>query len=236
MVYQSVITGYLPGVNSSEGFRKTPEKIIAVALNHSPLALYQQAFVRKDPLFDLANRCSVELPDSLKRITDQGGGPGFHDWIKQYGYSYQLTLPPDFTGDISEVMVTDLNRFFNARYHIQAVLEKREQDCLVLSRLSGAPSIESTGGAPLFSETDKLFAIHNLGIGSLDMEIAQRFRKLPTPYLNETGYDRPIDLQVKCDLSDLAALQKELRKAGLDLSVKKRPVGILVIRPTSNLN
>ncbi|MDO3641257.1 TlpA disulfide reductase family protein [Mucilaginibacter sp. L3T2-6] len=235
VVFQSVITPYLPGVSSPEGFQRTPEKIIAVALNHSPLALYQQAFIRKDPMFDLANRCSVELPDSLKRIIDQGGGPGFHEWIKQYGYSYQLTLPPGFTGDISEVMATDLNRYFGARYHIRAALEKREQDCLVLSRIPGTAAIESKGGEPLFSETAKGLTLRNLGISSLDMDIAQRFRKLLTPYINETGYEKPIDLQLRCDLSDLAALQKELRRSGLDLNVKKRPVDILVIRPAQTI-
>lgn len=232
VVFQSIITPYLPGVNSTAGFRKTPEKIIAVALNHSPLALYQQAYIRTDPMYDLANRCAVELPDSLKAVIDQGGGPDFHAWVKKYGFSYQLTLPPDYSGDITGIMVTDLNRFFGTRYHIKAALERRETDCLVLSRIPGTASIESKGGEAVFSESAELFILHKLPVQSLDMELAQRYRKRSTPFLDETGYRNPIDIRIKGDLSNLSALQPELLKSGLEFKVSKRPVDILVIRKT----
>jgi len=232
VLYQSIITPYNPALNSVEGFRKTPQKTSSVALNHSALALYRQAFAHTDPLLDLDNRTVLELPDSLQNKVAEANGTVYRAWIKKYGFCYGLVLPPDFKGDIATVMATDLNRFFGARFGITARLEQRELDCLVLARIPGAPSIESKGGNPVFSVPRQGMELKNLPMSSLDIELARLYRKLPAPFLDETGYG-PIDIKLNCDLSNLEALKAELLKSGLSLTIKKRAISMLVIRQLS---
>ena len=232
VLYQSIITPYNPALNSAEGFRKTPQKITSVALNHSAIALYRQAFAHTDPLLDLDNRTLLELPDSLKNKIAEANGTGYHAWIKKFGFCYSLVLPPDFKGDITTVMSADLNRFFGARFGITARLEQRASDCLVLARIPGTPSIESKGGTPVFSVPQQGMELKNLPVSSLDIELARLYRKLPSPFVDETGYG-PIDIKLSCDLNNLEALKADLLKSGLSLTVKKRAINMLMIRQLS---
>jgi len=232
VLYQSIITPYNPALNSAEGYRKTPQKISSVALNHSALALYRQAFAHTDPLLDLDNRTVIELPDTLQNKIAEAVGTAYHNWIKKYGFCYSLVLPPDFKGDITNVMAADLNRFFGARLGITASLEIQERDCLVLTRIPGTASIESKGGSPVFSVPPKGMELKNLPVSSLGQQLARLYRKQPTPFVDETGYGN-IDIKLTCDLSDIDALKAELLKSGLSLTIKKRPINMLVIRQLS---
>lgn len=231
--YQSIITPYIAGLNSLTGFQKTEERIISVALNSSVLALYQQAFSHVDPLLELNNRYILDLPDPVKDKIDRGKQLTFHTWITKYGFCYSLVLPPEYKGDISKTMETDLNRFFGTKYHISAGIEKLEVDCLVLSRIPGSPSLESSGGNPIFSVTDTSFVQKNLPVQSLVMELARRYRKLSTPFIDETGYRVPVDLAVKGNMSELETLKKELLRSGLQIREMKRTIDMVVIKPVT---
>ena len=154
-----------------------------------------------------------------------------HEWTKRYGYCYDLVLPPDFRDDISATMAADLNRFFGSVYGIKGDLENREVDCLVLSRIPGTKPLKSMGGEPLYTSSDTAFVLRNLPLDNLVMELAQRYHQLATPIVDDTGYRGALDLIIHAPMDNPKAVKQELLKCGLDLSIHKKSISMLVIRP-----
>jgi thiol-disulfide isomerase/thioredoxin len=230
--YQSLITPYIAGLNTATGYQRTDSGTIAFALNSTAISLYQQAYSHKDPLLLMNNRMVIEVPDSLKQKLALPSGTPFHSWVKKYGFCYDLTLPPNFAGDLSRLMVSDLNRFFAGYYKLSATLEKRKTTCLVLSRISNAKSVESTGGTPIFITDSQHFVLHNLPIGNFTWLLANQHRKLSTPIIDETGYTQPVDITIDADTGDLGTLKKALTKSGLRLEQTKRSIEMVVLHST----
>jgi thiol-disulfide isomerase/thioredoxin len=228
--YQSLITPYIDGLRTVAGYDKNTERVISVAVNVSVISLYHQAFNHLDPLLSFDNRTVIDVPDSLKAKLVRPVNSGFHQWIKQYGFCYDLVLPSNYNGKIYSVMLNDLNRFFELHYGITGHIEKREVTCLVLSRVNNSYSLESKGGEPVFKSDDAHLILKNLPISSFVLLLANQHRKLQTPILDETGYQTPIDLTLNADTGNLEALRKELLKSGLDIAPEKRTIDMLVIR------
>jgi thiol-disulfide isomerase/thioredoxin len=228
--YQSIITPYIAGLNSVLGFRKDSSRIISFGLNLSVLRLYEQAFSHYDPLLEQENRFVLLLPDSMLNVISRYSPSAYHEWIKANGFCYDLVLPAGFKGDITTQMVDDLNRFFVTRFGICAYLEKREEDCLVLSRVPGS-TLANTPGEPKLNISSGLYSQQNLPVSNLVMQLAEQFRRLNTPVIDDTGYKHPVNITLSADLSKLADVQQALRICGLNLRIEKRSIPMVVIRP-----
>ncbi|RKR83334.1 thiol-disulfide isomerase/thioredoxin [Mucilaginibacter gracilis] len=230
--YHSLITPYIEGLRSLETYYKNVEMVHSSSINANVISLYHQAFKHLDPLLAFDNRTVIDLPDSLKIQLVRPANSNFHQWMKQYGFCYDLVLPPNYSGDLTSIMQTDLNRFFESKYDINAKIEKRTLGCLVISKVPGYQSLKSKGGDSVFQSDKNHFILKNLPINSLIMLLANQYRKLPTPIIDDTGYEEPIDLVVNANTEDLVALQNELLKSGLSITLKQREVDVIVIKKT----
>jgi thiol-disulfide isomerase/thioredoxin len=230
IIYQSMLTRYNPGLNMVAGIERGPRYINVFALNGSPLSMYHLAFRELDPLLDLSNRFLLEVPDSLREAL--GDRPLVSlAWEQRYGLCYNLALPLGFKGDVGQAMVNDLNRFFSAYYGVEARLEDRPLDCLVLRVRPGRQlPVGSSKLPPLFHSDTSATELSGLPVSQLVVRLAYLYRKLATPLVDATGYDGPVAIYLAGNMADRAQLDRALVLNGLQLLLERRVIPMVVLR------
>ncbi len=176
--------------------------------------------LNKDSLFDtISNALELDIKDSSL----------FDDVVSlKNRFNYSLYLPPGKKD--AHMIMQALQRELKNCFGFDAALETREVPCWTLvCRKDTTVSLRSSG-----SVTEKTYTpleIH-LKNGSIKQALGfiANYYQDETPFIDETGIDYPIDLQVDAFISDLPEVQQALRRSGLDLIKKSRPMKVIVIR------
>jgi len=123
-----------------------------------------------------------------------------------------------------------LQRELKNCFGFDASLEMRDFPCWTLTvRKDTAVSLKSKGQQIEMDDSPKQIRLKNGSIEQLLLGIGA-YHQDQTPFIDETGIDYPIDIQVDALLDNLPEVQQALRKNGLELSKKKRPMKVIVIR------
>jgi hypothetical protein len=154
-------------------------------------------------------------------------------WKREFGYSYELRVPPMLAGQKQNIMLNELNRYFGLLYGIEGVIEKRKRDYLALVRINTEEVFASKGGSPEVQKDKYSLKIRNQPMRVFAAELALPLQRYPI-VINETGYAGNIDLELNGQLSDLETLNKELIKYGLELRKKEKVQEVGVIRLKAN--
>lgn len=149
--------------------------------------------------------------------------------IKDSLYCYELSLDSPVTADsIRSIVRKDiemLSGYIASRTEIVA-------DTYVLLLNDSANVRKSEGG---IADNNILDAgsgekyISNQTVAALVVSLNQSW---PTPVLNETEYDEPVDLLLPSDLTDIQALNQALLQQGFELRKERREWDILEINKT----
>jgi thiol-disulfide isomerase/thioredoxin len=229
---QSLLTRYNPGLNTVAGIDRSGPYLNVFALNASVISLYHLAFREEDPLLDLPNRFLLEVPDSLREAL--GDRPLVdRAWEQRYGLCYNLALPAGFKGELGPFLVNDLNRLLGAHLGVQAVLDRRLTDCLVLSRLPGRvlPVVGRDTVVPVFRSDTALTELRGLPLSQLLLRLAYLYRKSALPLVDGTGFGGAVAVRLVGNIADRAVLDKGLAQNGLQLVRERRWLPMVVIRP-----
>lgn len=225
--YHSLLASYTAGLPLQSSVKTEAlmgRKI--TGLNQPLLNLYRLAY--RDHGYITVNRTILEVDHPEKFNTHQTGS-NYLKWLEAgNGYCYELLVPPSLIEQSWSFMQQDLGRYFPA---YDASIEMRSTDCLVLKRTTATDLIKSKGG-PAVMEMTRLGAhIRNEPLsGWLFKMVALYFQNLSTPVLDESGYKGNIDLDINAEMTDVAAVNKQLEKYGLQFVEATRPAEYLVIK------
>lgn len=223
--FQSLITGYLPGLAGRMDVIRNGGGIRRITLTNYPIQSLLALAWSSDERQITVNRIVVKAKDP-SRLSSNESGARYERWLRENGYCYELILPPNLSTNAFEIMRTEMARLF-PQYH--ATMEVRNVNSLVLMRTSGADKIRSKGGTPAITNDQYGITLTNTSLRTLHAQLNFYLQHLSTPVIDHTGYTHPVDLRLQAEITDLAQLRTALRQYDLDLIEKVVPVEMLVI-------
>jgi hypothetical protein len=168
------------------------------------------------------NQIILEVNDPSKYRYDPKYGSE-QAWLRKNGYCFEMLLP---LGALKGVRTIDneLQRIFslNTRW------EEREVKTWVLVRTSAAEKFKSSGGEPVKDPGHGVY--RNVNVGWIGAPLNESG---PVPFLDETGYKEPVDLDLGISIdanTNISELRKVLRTYDLDLKEEMRKKQMFVIR------
>ncbi|WP_164111697.1 MULTISPECIES: TlpA family protein disulfide reductase [Sphingobacterium] len=223
--YFSIITkGDIPGVIGSLVRDSTRVSYINTTVKN----LYKLAFSNFDRAFLYNAKVDLLLRDSTFVNTDKVGAEVM-DWIKKYGFSYELRLPKHMAHNMSNFMQEDLNRYFGSMYGIEGRLEERVLPALVLTSIGDTSFPKSESDTSMFNADLAGLKIVNRKLSWLTHHLTFTLQHLKLPILDETGIDFAIDIELDGSLSSVESVNKALLPYKLKLSKSVRKTKVLVI-------
>ncbi|MDR2285580.1 MAG: TlpA family protein disulfide reductase [Sphingobacterium sp.] len=223
--YLSIITkGDIPGIIGSLVRDSTRVSYINTTIKN----LYKLAFSNFDRAFLYNAKVDLQLRDSTFVNTDKIGAEVM-DWVKKYGFSYELRLPKHMAHNMSNFMQKDLNRYFGAMYGIEGRLEERDLPTLVLISIGNTSLTKSASDTSVYNADLAGLKIMNRKLSWLTHHLTFTLQHLKLPILDETGIDFPIDIELNGSLSSIESVNKALRPYNLKLHNAVRKIKVLVI-------
>jgi len=199
----------------------------------SVLQLYLHAF-RAGGKFNFPSRYAIRLQvkDSFPYIIP--GNDNLVDaWFREHAYNYELIIPIDKAGERFSIMQADLNRYFNVQGAV--VMESLPSYVLVKrkgARLQTRKEPPKNDLAGMHDETDpkEHYAFTNQPVDLLLRHL--RLLLGDKPFYSDLAYKGHVDIvfdRAALRPVSLEALRKNLKAAGLDIIIVKRPTPVLTI-------
>jgi thiol-disulfide isomerase/thioredoxin len=148
------------------------------------------------------------------------------EWKSKNLFSYESVMPLARIKELRCLMRADLKRYFP----FEAEIVKRKVKCIVLKRTSDLDKIQTHAGKSEFMSDKNGISLKNVAISCLVQTLANVYQELRTPVIDGSHYYKNIDLVLKANLKDLAAVKKELRRFDLDLIEEVIEIDMLTIR------
>lgn len=144
-------------------------------------------------------------------------------------FAYSLIMPPAKSSreKLMSVMQKDLENYFD----FEAKVETRDLPYWALITISpDAKEKLKPKGTHTYWEgsTYDKFTLHSIAIENFMANFPSNWGS--RVFLNETGVTGKIDISMDCLMSDFDDVKRELRKHGLDLVPKTKPMKVVVIR------
>ena len=204
-------------------------QVLGCSLN----ALYHYAYIGKDTwglygdsLFGkVSQNLELDIKDSSLFQPDAITGKNY--------FNYSLFVPPGKANPayLMQVMQRELKNCFG----YEVTIEDRDVPywSLVL-RKDTLVSLRSIGSIKKDSSSAVEIQIKNGSLDEVLLMIAS-YQNGETAFINDTGIDYPVDIQLNALLKDLSDVKLALRKNGLDLIKAKKRMKVIVIRdPVQN--
>jgi hypothetical protein len=230
LLYHSVITGYLDGIGGGGVYTDSLDRFKIRALNGTVLQLYLGAMRYTDNR-ELAqtNRCIQEF--DIEEILPPPKVPAYSPDARGKYYCYELIVPIALKDQSGELMFEDLNRFFGARYHLRAVIEKRTVKCWALRKTETYTILDSQSViTEIISADPNLMVYCKQPFSKFYQAIVGLFRHDPLPVIDQTGITSEIDISFPSGEKDIRQFSAWLEKYGLRLEQDSCEIDMLVIK------
>lgn len=195
--------------------------------NMSMIRMYQIAYGG----FNLIgwNRTVINVADTAA-IWSSARGQAYMQWLREgHGFCFEMTLPAHMAPQAFPLMRQQLDAYFPA---YRVYVDSAERNCLVLHRTSDATPFATSGGtySQQIGYTGCKMTNQPSGLQVLAKYLGELYLQLlPTPVIDETGYTASVDLTIDAPLTDVEAINRELAKYDLALTVMPRKVTVLVV-------
>ncbi len=231
MIMHTVFTPYKPGLGSGYhqtlvGVRDTLPYRRITFRNLYMVRMYQLVADDFQPLGWNRTILKVKEPDKLIRWAR---GQEYTDWLSEHGYCYELILPNHMASQATSIVRQQLDAYFT---DYRVALEDSTHDCLVLHRTSDRELFRSKGGTPALELGFTGFTISNRPGGLRLFANAlglKHLAHLDTPIVDETAYSGAVDLAIDAPLDDVEAINRELARYDLALTVQPRTIKVLMV-------
>jgi thiol-disulfide isomerase/thioredoxin len=230
LLYHSVFTGYLDGIGGGGVYTDSLKRFKIRALNGTVLQLYQMA-MRYTYNRELAqtNRCIQEF--DIEEILPPPNVPAYSPDARGKYYCYELIVPVAIKDQAGELMFEDLNRFFGARHHLRAVIEKRTVKCWALRKTETYTSLDSQSPiTEIISADPNLIVYCKQSFSKFYQAIASLYRHDPLPVIDQTGITSEIDISFPSGEKDIRQFSAWIEKYGLRLEQDSCEIDMLVIK------
>lgn len=224
--YYSVLTPYIPGVGSSIRIPK-PEhgeegnRRITI-LNYSIAGLYRIAYTENSSLIYPFRRTVIEAADVNKYAPINST---IRDSLKnEYIFSYDLIIPKADSTLLFKNMQADLDKFFG----LKIVKGKRPMKCFVL-KLKDADKLSTNHQSPKMKSTQLYIRMQNQPFSFLADAIKVYIPRDIADVIDETGYNKNVDIDINVNIGEITELRKALSQYGIDVNIENRIVEVLVL-------
>jgi len=230
-----MIRGVFPRVKANiqggGGFATKPEEF--AIYNIDPLALIQLAY-SDSIIYNVESDFKTILEiddDKLEKLQYPGimTGEYKHDLALEKAldttlFNYvNITPVPISRAEQFKAIKEDVNIFFGAKFNIVAGLELRSRPCYVLKRITGKFELPKLNklNEPIVSFTS---------ISKMLKYIQGQNRDIQFPFLDETGVEKGVELQMPKILKGMPAIEQHLKRYGLFFTKENRMIKVLVIK------
>ena len=174
------------------------------------------------------NRVIYDVADTSVLKTGLKGEDAI-DWMREgHVYSYEIKTPKGMNDLAYSIMLQDLRNYFT-RYDVQ--IENRQVECLALVKTTSEDKITSRGGKSVARFDGISCHMVNFPIERLVAQLNVLYMsKSPYPVVDRTGQKKWVDIDINARLSDVAEVNKELEKYGLQLKKMQVPLDVIVIK------
>jgi thiol-disulfide isomerase/thioredoxin len=228
-VFYSAVMNYFPGMGDG-GFifrDSVTGSVRVIRRNTRILTLYQVAFSTKQKFFD-----KVLLETKRKELFSEPKDNNMMDaWKAKALFSYEINVPMKDELKINEYMQQDLNRYLGSLYGIEACVEKRILNSLVL--ITTQDGLLKTSGekqSSIYHDSDLKWLNCPFSFVTDKLSAVFQDMTLPLAFVDETGFKGKVDMELNGDLNDLENIRTQLKQYGLDIIKEKRELEVLVIR------
>ncbi|WGQ10750.1 TlpA disulfide reductase family protein [Pedobacter gandavensis] len=236
VLFQSLFTKYIPNLNSQVTWDTTAFRAKNVELAFLLKMAYGVPFSKSSPtLFFNKGRYNMEVksPELYNKISNLTSKPGqeYLEWLKLNGVCYELLWgnATDWK-DRFNILKQDMERYILSPLGINCSIEKRTEESFVLKRSDPTVSLKSKGKKSKEKYDAYSYSLTNMPldrlIGRLQGYYYQGSHK---PFYDETGITQAVDLDINCQIDNMSALNKELKKWGLEFKIEMRTTDVLVI-------
>lgn len=154
------------------------------------------------------------------------------DWARNNLLSIELRIDPDE----QEELYTEFQLFLSRHLPFSVQLETKEMEAVLIevsdSSLFSKLQVDSREGTGKITREKNFTEIKNMTINeSLVRELT--LNAIPAgkpPYINNTGYDGLVSMQIACHILNEQMLKKELQKLGLRLRKAIHPLQTMTIK------
>lgn len=232
LMYHSLFTGYLPGVQGRIQGELEGGRYYFRYTNQSPISLYRNMASKLDPQFTLSSRNifqGVDL-DYIKNLNPD-------DSIdRSHLYGYELIVPNSMKEEMVDFSLEDLNRFFSRRYGFQAAIKLLEVDCWVIEIGDSSKLPLSKGNEKMWEKHEVIYC-ENIAIASYVNLMNAKFHKQTSFIVDESGYEQTVNLKCFEDEDGFTKTKAFLEMNGFKLSKGRRNLEVLEFsqyhRPTT---
>lgn len=174
------------------------------------------------------NRVIYEVKDTSALKTDLKGEDAI-DWMRDgHVYSYEIKTPPGMNDLAYDIMLQDLRNNF---IHYDVEIDNRQVDCLALVKTTTDDRISTRGGKSVAKFDGLSCHMVNFPIERLVAQLNVLYMaRSPYPVVDQTGQTKWVDLDINARLSDVAAVNRELDRYGLQLKKMRLSLNVLVIK------
>lgn len=196
-------------------------------INYSIYNLYRNAFCMQYniPLLHFNKRC-ILLSKQVEKIREPIDLSSEDEWSQKNTWCYEILVPVEKSAQLTEVMLQDLDRYFNLKSRCVNINRK----CIVVRTISSPnvkrPNTENPEQIQKHHSTDII--IRNQSIRKTLLPELQYL--LPDKFLvDETGPDSRATIILPAAKNNLPVLKRTLRQYGLDLIERTRTITFLQI-------
>jgi thiol-disulfide isomerase/thioredoxin len=224
--YKSVFTDYMPAIAPQTTNRGNSITLIDL----SPVQMYQYIAGRFHMEYIAPNRIKLDVRDTSK-IQYPHDREAAIKWQQKNVFCYELNLlDTTMESRFFDVALDELNGFCGSRFGVYGRIEEREMECYALVRTAAVDLLMSKGGTPGSSRNAFKYSIRNEKLTRfVEMLQALYLQTSPYPVIDETGIWGNIDMELTCNLSDIASINSALEKYGLKFEKKEAKISIIVI-------
>lgn len=194
----------------------------------------KQFYEKKEFYKKMFSRVIWEAKDSILYYgLDNQAQMSQRPW-SEFVFHYELRMPTTENAVFKKVMLDDLNRYFGLKHGFEGTLEKRKVRCYALTIIGPQKLFKSKGGEP-YMELEKgvrRFKVKNYKIDDIMFWwLSFHQQKFPIPIINDTKFEEPIDFDLgDVDPSDFNAVNRALKKFGLEFKLVERELDMIVIQ------
>lgn len=234
MIYHTTISRF---IDASNTFVHQDSTRITV-INQSLANLYMFALGQMRWEFLSPARVVVDIKDSGRyyRFTSYLNGKGYlkgsewWKWARENAFCYELQVPASFYDKRYEIMTSDLNRYFGSLFGVQGEMGKRKIRCLALVRTSREDKIATKGKSDNYESNRFHFSTHNGNLSDLIYALNQNLPLKDLMLVDATGYTGKTDIELNCDLSNMTAVNRELKRYALKLKEGENDIDMIIIK------
>jgi thiol-disulfide isomerase/thioredoxin len=233
LTYHSLLTGYIEGLPGMYNIERKDNKEISrlTVVNCAILWLYQHAYGAGYSKYFQKNRIAMEVSHPEELTSNLIGMP-YLDWLRKpgHGVCYEIMMPVAQAGQLYPLMRKELELLFPQYI---AVVESRKVKSMALVRLDRKDKVKTKHpGGPVIEKFDAFgFTLQNSTIKALMDRVQILYQQnSPVPFVDETGYDGRIDLNVTVNLGSKDDMNRALKTYGLGWKEMTTKLDILVIR------